>query len=104
MFTAPKRMNEDRLNERVPLSVGQWHAHGEQFALDIDWRSIFLGLSLGGDHNRAEQTCIDIFRLIDVGMIPPDRGAGFPRAGSAPRVGRPGIGIALSRFHAAARA
>ena len=27
MFTAPKRMNEDRLNERVPLSVGQWHAH-----------------------------------------------------------------------------
>lgn len=27
MYTAPKAMSEDRLNERVPLSVAQWHAH-----------------------------------------------------------------------------
>lgn len=27
MYTAPKRMDEDDLNTRVPLSVGQWHAH-----------------------------------------------------------------------------
>ena len=27
MYTAPKGMGEERLNKRVPLSVGQWHAH-----------------------------------------------------------------------------
>lgn len=27
MYTAPKGMIEERLNKRVPLSVGQWHAH-----------------------------------------------------------------------------
>jgi hypothetical protein len=27
MYTAPKRFNEDQLNERVPLSVAQWHEH-----------------------------------------------------------------------------
>jgi hypothetical protein len=27
MYTAPKRMSEEHLNERVPLSVAQWHAH-----------------------------------------------------------------------------
>jgi hypothetical protein len=27
MYTAPKGMGEDQLNERVPLSVAQWHAH-----------------------------------------------------------------------------
>jgi len=27
MYTARKGMSEDRLNERVPLSVAQWHAH-----------------------------------------------------------------------------
>jgi hypothetical protein len=27
MYTAPKRFGEERLHERVPLSVGQWHAH-----------------------------------------------------------------------------
>ena len=27
MYTAPKRMSEDKLNERVPLSIAQWHAH-----------------------------------------------------------------------------
>jgi hypothetical protein len=27
MYTAPRRMSEDQLNARVPLSVAQWHAH-----------------------------------------------------------------------------
>ncbi len=27
MYTAPKRMTEDDLDRRVPLSVAQWHAH-----------------------------------------------------------------------------
>ena len=27
MYTAPKRMNEEELDQRVPLSVAQWHEH-----------------------------------------------------------------------------
>ena len=27
MYTAPKRFSEDELNQRVPLSVAQWHEH-----------------------------------------------------------------------------
>jgi hypothetical protein len=27
MYTAPRAMTEDELNERIPLSVAQWHAH-----------------------------------------------------------------------------
>ena len=27
MYTMPKRVTEDQLNERVPLSVAQWHLH-----------------------------------------------------------------------------
>jgi hypothetical protein len=27
MYTAPKRLNEDQLDERVPLSIAQWHEH-----------------------------------------------------------------------------
>ena len=27
MYTAPKRFTEDDLNERIPLSIAQWHAH-----------------------------------------------------------------------------
>ena len=27
MYTAPKRMSEDQLNERIPLSIAQWHEH-----------------------------------------------------------------------------
>jgi hypothetical protein len=27
MYTAPKGMSEDQLNDRIPLSVAQWHAH-----------------------------------------------------------------------------
>ena len=27
MYTAPRHMTDDQLNERIPLSVAQWHAH-----------------------------------------------------------------------------
>src|SRR5271167_1388729 len=27
MYTAPKRLTEDQLNERIPLSIGHWHEH-----------------------------------------------------------------------------
>ncbi len=27
MYTAPKRMDEDQLDQRIPLSVAQWHEH-----------------------------------------------------------------------------
>jgi hypothetical protein len=27
MYTAPKRLTEDELNERIPLSIAQWHEH-----------------------------------------------------------------------------
>ena len=27
MYTAPKRYNEDDLNQRIPLSIAQWHEH-----------------------------------------------------------------------------
>lgn len=27
MYTAPKRMSEDQLNKRIPLSIAQWHEH-----------------------------------------------------------------------------
>lgn len=27
MYTAPKDSSEDQLNERIPLSIAQWHAH-----------------------------------------------------------------------------
>jgi hypothetical protein len=27
MYTAPKKFSEDELNQRIPLSIAQWHAH-----------------------------------------------------------------------------
>jgi hypothetical protein len=27
MYTAPKRFTEDELDERIPLSIAQWHEH-----------------------------------------------------------------------------
>jgi hypothetical protein len=27
MYTAPKRLTEDELNDRIPLSIAQWHEH-----------------------------------------------------------------------------
>ncbi len=43
MYTAPKRFSEEQLNERVPLSVAQWHAHvnicmPQKDAAKPDWR------------------------------------------------------------------
>jgi hypothetical protein len=38
MYTAPKRLTEDQLNERVPLSVAQWHEHVNFCAAPADRR------------------------------------------------------------------
>jgi hypothetical protein len=38
MYTAPKRLNEDQLDERVPLSVAQWHEHVNFCAAPADRR------------------------------------------------------------------
>jgi hypothetical protein len=27
MYTAPRRLDEDQLNQRVPLSIARWHEH-----------------------------------------------------------------------------
>ena len=27
MYTAPRALTENQLNERIPLSIAQWHAH-----------------------------------------------------------------------------
>ncbi|MGH7931823.1 MAG: hypothetical protein ACREQN_01515, partial [Candidatus Binataceae bacterium] len=43
MYTAPARLNQDRLNRRVPLSVARWHRHvdlcfpGKADAARADW-------------------------------------------------------------------
>ncbi len=44
MYTAPKGAGEDALDERIPLSVAQWHAHvniclpPKRGAAQVDWR------------------------------------------------------------------
>jgi hypothetical protein len=38
MYTAPKRFGEDQLDERVPLSVAQWHEHVNFCAAPADRR------------------------------------------------------------------
>jgi hypothetical protein len=38
MYTAPKRLGEDQLDERVPLSVAQWHEHVNFCAAPADRR------------------------------------------------------------------
>ena len=44
MYTAPKRADENDLNERIPLSVTQWHAHvniclpAKRDAKTADWK------------------------------------------------------------------
>jgi len=42
MYTAPKRFGEDQLNERVPLSVAQWHEHVNFCAPPADKRKEML--------------------------------------------------------------
>jgi hypothetical protein len=39
MYTAPKRLTEDQLDERIPLSVAQWHEHVNFCAPPADRRS-----------------------------------------------------------------
>ena len=47
MYTAPRTMNEDQLNKRVPLSVAQWHEHVNLCLPPKDQQS-----QLGGGHPR----------------------------------------------------
>jgi hypothetical protein len=42
MYTAPKRFGEDQLDERVPLSVAQWHEHVNFCAPPADKRKEML--------------------------------------------------------------
>jgi hypothetical protein len=39
MYTAPKRFSEDDLNQRIPLSIAQWHEHVNFCAPPADRRS-----------------------------------------------------------------
>jgi hypothetical protein len=50
MYTAPKRLPEDKLNQRVPLSIARWHKH-INFCLPprgtdpatVDWKKFGMG-------------------------------------------------------------
>ena len=42
MYTAPKRFTEDQLDERIPLSVAQWHEHVNFCAPPADRRKEML--------------------------------------------------------------
>jgi len=42
MYTAPKRLGEDQLDERIPLSVAQWHEHVNFCAPPADKRKEML--------------------------------------------------------------
>jgi hypothetical protein len=42
MYTAPKRFTEDQLDERIPLSLAQWHEHVNFCAPPADKRSEML--------------------------------------------------------------
>src|ERR1700722_11317525 len=42
MYTAPKRFGEDQLDERIPLSVAQWHEHVNFCAPPADKRKEML--------------------------------------------------------------
>ena len=42
MYTAPKRLTEDQLDERIPLSIAQWHEHVNFCAPPPDRRSEML--------------------------------------------------------------
>jgi hypothetical protein len=44
MYTAPKRFTEEELDERVPLSVAQWHEHVNFCMPPTDRRKELLGL------------------------------------------------------------
>jgi hypothetical protein len=43
MYTAPKRMSEDQLDRRIPLSIAQWHEHVNFCAPPADKRNEMWG-------------------------------------------------------------
>ncbi len=43
MYTAPKRLTEDQLDERIPLSVAQWHEHVNFCTAPAGQRGEYLG-------------------------------------------------------------
>jgi hypothetical protein len=43
MYTAPKRFTEDDLNQRIPLSIAQWHEHVNFCKAPADRRQEMLG-------------------------------------------------------------
>ena len=45
MYTAPKRFTEEELDERVPLSVAQWHEHVNYCAPPADRKQESFGLN-----------------------------------------------------------
>ena len=42
MYTAPKRLGEDQLDERIPLSIAQWHEHVNFCAAPAGRKSEYL--------------------------------------------------------------
>jgi hypothetical protein len=42
MYTAPKRLTEDELDERIPLSVAQWHEHVNFCAAPLGRKAEYL--------------------------------------------------------------
>ena len=43
MYTAPKRFTEDDLNQRIPLSIAQWHEHVNFCAAPADRKKEYFG-------------------------------------------------------------
>lgn len=43
MYTAPRRFTEDQLDERVPLSIAQWHEHVNFCIAPLGHRSEYFG-------------------------------------------------------------
>ena len=43
MYTAPKRFTEDDLNDRIPLSIAQWHEHVNFCAPPLDRKKELFG-------------------------------------------------------------
>jgi len=43
MYTAPKRLTEDNLNQRIPLSIAQWHEHVNLCRAPVGHRKEMLG-------------------------------------------------------------
>ena len=42
MYTAPKRLTEDELDERIPLSIAQWHEHVNFCAAPVGHKDEYL--------------------------------------------------------------